>query len=499
MLKNKRPILFIAAILSAGIVSAQPKLEVKEGENDTVRSSRHYVVCVTDAGNSAEINGEAVKVYRTGAFGIEMRLKEGANDVSIKVSDGKDQTVKNFTVVYDTSKKTAERKYTLEEARRKLEENTYYECSEIVETVDGAYLQYGDGGDRLGGSKMGYLDPGIVLQAVGKVGDLYRVKLSSNRFAYIPKEYVQKSAGSFSTVNTGSLSVSNEGGYDRIFISLPKRLPYSYTTKQDPTEIDIDIFGAMNNSNWVMQKPDLGMIEFTDVQQIDSDVFRVAIRLKEKYCWGYSVSYQGNNLVITVKHSPALTLKGMKIGLDAGHGGPQSLGAVSATDIHESDVNLAIVYEIKKILESKGASVTLSRTGDYGMEMSERKQIFKDANIDLLVSIHNNAGGSPIKPMGTSTYYKYITNRELASCLLDRMMELKVPNYGLTGNFNFALNGPTEYPNALVECMFMSSLPDEEKIADPAFLKSIANKVVAGIEDYIRKVAKANAVARKNR
>lgn len=496
-MKNKKKILILAAIFSASLASAQPKLEIAQGERDTVTSSRHYIVCITEPGNRAEINGVAVPVYRTGAFGTEMRLNEGANKVSVKVSNGKEQTVKDFTVVYSTAKKAVERRYTLEEARKQLAENTLVECSETVETIEGAYLQYGYEGDRLGGSKMGYLEPGIVLKAVGRIRDLYKVQLSSNRFAYIPKEYVKESSGDFTAVNTGSISVSNGGSFDRIFISLPKRVPYAYTTKQDPTEIDIDIFGAMNNSNWVTQSSDLGMIEFADVQQTDSDVFRVAIRLKEKYSWGFSVSYSGNNLVITVRHSPALTLKGMKIGLDAGHGGPESLGAVSVTGIHEADVNLSIVYEIKKILESKGAVVTLSRTGDYGVDMAERKRIFREADVDLMVSVHNNAGGSPIKPMGTSTYYKYITNRELSSCLLKRMIELKVPNYGLTGNFNFSLGGATEYPNALVECMFMSSLPDEDKLADPAFLKSIAVKVVAGIEDYVEKVAKANAASKK--
>ena len=71
------------------------------------------------------------------------------------------------------------------------------------------------------------------------------------------------------------------------------------------------------------------------------------------------------------------------------------------------------------------------------------------------------------------------------------MLELGVPDFGLTGNFNFSLNAPTEYPNALVECLFMSSLPDEEMIADPATHKRIAEKVVAGLEEYLQNVKKS--------
>ena len=205
-----------------------------------------------------------------------------------------------------------------------------------------------------------------------------------------------------------------------------------------------------------------------------------------------------------VKHTPKnLSLGSLTIGLDAGHGG-EAPGAVSTTGLRESDVNLSIVREIEKILKKKGARVVLSRTDDRSMTMTERKKIFRDGEIDLMVSIHNNAGGSPLVPMGASTYYKHITNRDLAATLLKHMLELDVPNYGLTGNFNFSLNMPTEYPNALVECLFMSSLPDEELLADPANHKRIAEKVVAGLEDYLSQVsasrptpAKSNAKKKK--
>ena len=165
----------------------------------------------------------------------------------------------------------------------------------------------------------------------------------------------------------------------------------------------------------------------------------------------------------------------------------------------EKDVNLSIVRELEKLLQSKGAKVVLSRKDDRDMTMSERKKIFLDENIDLLVSVHNNAGGSPLSAMGASTYYKHITNRDLAATLLKHMLELNVPNYGLTGNFNFSLNAPTEYPNALVECLFMSSLPDEEFLADPANHRKIAEKIVAGLEDYLNQVAESKGLVTKKK
>lgn len=463
--------------LSAGITFRR----APQYSQDTVYSNRYYVVCITDPGNLAAINGEQVKVYKTGTFGRQLKLVEGDNPVEITLFQGKNVETRQFSIHYKPREvNPAPEPEPVEEAR------LFY-----VETKENAYLQYGSGTDRLGGSKMGYLDPGIVLKVVGTVGDLYKVQLSSNRYAYIHIEDVEFTPRSSHVVNTNNIGISDVGGCDRIRLALPEKLPYASFTSLDPTTITVEVFGAMNNSNWVTQYNDLGMVDYLDLRQAESDVLRLVIKLKEKYCWGYRIRYDGSALVIEVRHSPKeLSLKGLKIGLDAGHGG-ELPGAISTTGIKESEINLKIVKEIQKLLENKGARVVLSRSKDVNLTMPERKQIFRDADIDLLVSIHNNAGGSPLNPMGTSTYYKHITNRDLAATLLKHMLELGVPRYGLVGNFNFSLNAPTEYPNALVECLFMSSLPDEEMLADPATPRVIAGKVVDGIEEYLQKVARA--------
>ena len=480
----KRISLFLAAsllLLSAANLPAEISFRrAPQYSRDTVSNSRYYLVCITDPGNLAAVNGEQVKVYKTGAFGRQLRLVEGDNRIEVTLFKGTEVETKEVHVFYRPDLGLTSRP----EAAPQLEDRLFY-----VETKAGAYLQYGSGSDRLGGSKMGFLDPGIVLKVTGAVGDLYKVQLSTNRFAYIHQEDVAPTPRSSHIVNTNSMNLNNVGDCDRIRLSLPERLPYASWTALDPTTINVDVFGAMNNSNWITQYNELGMVDYLDVQQVDSDVLRLVIRLKEKYAWGYSVHYDGNVLVVEVRHTPKdLSLKGLTIGVDAGHGG-SNLGAVSTTGILEKDLNLSIVLEIEKLLRKKGARVVLSRSDDSELTMPERKQIFLDGNIDLLVSVHNNAGGSPLSAMGTSTYYKHITNRDLAATLLRHMLELDVPNYGLTGNFNFSLNAPTEYPNALVECLFMSSLPDEERLADPATHKQIAEKIVAGLEDYLQQVA----------
>ena len=485
-------ILLAAGLLLAALPETTAQISFRRApgyDRDTVRNSRYYLVGITDPGNLAAVNGQQVKVYKTGTFGRQLKLNEGDNRIEVTLINERKSETKEINVFYAPPVNLSARP----ESQPEFEERLFF-----VETKENAYLQYGTGTDRLGGSKMGWLDPGIVLKVVGQIGDLYKVQLSSGRFAYVHAEDVELTPRSSHTVNTNNIGISNLGDCDRIRLALPEKLPYASRISLDPTTIHVEVFGAMNNSNWVTQSGELGMVDWVDLQQNESDVLSLVIKLKEKYAWGYRIGYEGNALVIEVRHCPKdLSLKGLKIGLDAGHGG-SALGAVSPTGLMEKDVNLNIVRELQRLLEKKGAKVVLSRTDDRDMTMSERKKIFREADIDLMVSVHNNAGGSPLSAMGTSTYYKHISNRDLAATLLRHMLELDVPSFGLVGNFNFSLNAPTEYPNALVECLFMSSLPDEELLADPATPRRIAEKITAGLEDYLQQVAESKGIAKTN-
>jgi len=65
------------------------------------------------------------------------------------------------------------------------------------------------------------------------------------------------------------------------------------------------------------------------------------------------------------------------------------------------------------------------------------------------------------------------------------MLELGLKDYGNTGSFNFMLNSPTEYPNALIETLFLSNLDEEAKILDEKFQQQMVDKIVAGIKDFL--------------
>ena len=52
-------------------------------------------------------------------------------------------------------------------------------------------LAYSSGEDRLGSAKMGYIDTAVVMKVIDTVKNLYKVRLSALRYAFIEKTYAQ--------------------------------------------------------------------------------------------------------------------------------------------------------------------------------------------------------------------------------------------------------------------------------------------------------------------
>ena len=486
-MKIKRLSLIALALLAGATAFAEVPIKILQGNVSSSNKSTLDVVCQTTAGATATINGVEAKVYKTGAFGLPVRLENGSNKIEIAVTLNGETATKTLKVSYSGKSGSGSGSSTPKnKPAPKVTPETFY-----AYTTEGAYLAYGNGSDRLGASKMGYVDAGIPVKVIGKSGDMYKVQMSEHRTAFMDKDCLQTDQKAVPVLtNSESISIDNSGRTDDISVRLGAKTLYHSWIDLDPTILYVDLFGVMNNSNWITHGRSLEMVDYVECRQVESDVLRLVIRLKHRHPWGYSLKFEGNSLKIKVKHTPELSLSSMNIGLDAGHGG-SALGAVSVTGANEKDINLSIVYKVKALLERKGARVTLTRTVDQAVSMAERRKIMLDANVDLLVSIHNNASGSVFKPMGTSLYYKYIQNRELADCVLGRILELDgVVNRGLIGNFNFALGTPIEYPTFLVEGLFVSSMPDEELLLDEDFQQKLAEKIVAGLQDYIFRVQK---------
>lgn len=352
------------------------------------------------------------------------------------------------------------------------------------------YLEYGLGDDRLGGAKMTYLDTNILVKVIDSTDEDYKVQLSKNHVAWLPK--VNFTTDSFLVIRpyylTGSWKVAGDDTADYVTISLDDRLPYKSIQEINPSKIVIDIFGVTNNTNWITQLNTAKEIKNAYYEQAEDDVFRVIIELKHPQHWGYSIRYDDKKLVIRINRQPAiLNLSKLKIAVDAGHGGENTGASGTSSHIAEKDYTLRIAKELEKALKKEKAKVFMTRKKDTTLSMIERTIMLRDESPDLLISIHlNSSGNDTVK--GVSTYYRYIGFRPLTQTILKRMLELRLSEFGNVGSFNFSLSGPTEYPNCLVEVAFLSNRQDEKRIRDPNFHKLVATKIVAGIKDWLAKM-----------
>ncbi len=349
------------------------------------------------------------------------------------------------------------------------------------------YLEYGLGDDRLGGAKMGYLDTAILVRVVDSVKDDYKIQLSRDHYAWLPRTAFTPDTSSVKPYYlTSSWKVYGDDTSDYINVWLDEKLPYRSIQQINPSKIIIDVFGATSNTNWITQLRSVKEIRNAYYEQIEDDVFRIIIELKHPQHWGYSIYYEGKKLVIKVNRQPAvLSLKKLKVAVDAGHGGENTgAGGISGV-ITEKVYTLKIAKELEKALKKENATVYMTREKDTTLSMIERTNLLKAASPHLLLSIHlNSSGRDSIR--GTSTYYRYIGFRSLSQAVMSRMLELGLPEFGNVGSFNFSLSGPTSYPNCLVEVAFLSNREDEKLIANPAFHKKVAAKIVAGVKDWLK-------------
>lgn len=349
------------------------------------------------------------------------------------------------------------------------------------------FLKYGLGQDRLGGAKMTFLDSNVILKVVDSFQTDYKVQLSTLHSAYIDKNNVTKVPRIKNQEHlTDSWKVYGDSLYDYVTIQLDEKLPYRSVMEIQPSRIVVDIFGATSNTNWITQLSTAKEIKNAWYEQPEDDVMRVIIELKHQQHWGYNIFYTGNRLTVMVKRQLViLNLSHLKIAIDAGHGG-DNIGATGIkTGIKEKDYTLLIAKELEKRLKLKKAKVIMTREKDTTLSMYERIQFLGQQNPDLLISIHLNSS-SKDSINGVSTYYRYIGFRPLSQAILKSMLQTGLNEFGNVGSFNFSLNGPTNYPNCLVEVAFLSNREDEKKIRDPKFRQLVAAKIIAGIENFLK-------------
>jgi N-acetylmuramoyl-L-alanine amidase len=196
-------------------------------------------------------------------------------------------------------------------------------------------------------------------------------------------------------------------------------------------------------------------------------------------------------------------IRGANVVIDPGHGGNEP-GAVGPSGLVEKDVNFDIAQDVKQQLEAEGATVVLTRTGDYNTTIKTRAEIAVALHPQVFLSIHHNAEpDGPSTVPGNETYYQIASpdSKRLAGLLWEEVTAAFTPydvawmadtDHGAKyrpgtngGDYYGILRRAEGTTTVLSEAAFITDPPEEHLLADPAFRHVEATALTKGITRFL--------------
>ena len=189
------------------------------------------------------------------------------------------------------------------------------------------------------------------------------------------------------------------------------------------------------------------------------------------------------------------SLKNKIIYIDPGHGGNDP-GAMYK-DVLEKDINLEISKLLKTELNKKGATVYLTRNGDYDLsvpntinnkrsDLSRRGNVINKSNCDLFLSIHLNAE-SYSSWHGAQAFYnsKLKENKEIAKIFQNLFKEKLNSDRNYKKDNTLYLQNRITRPGVLLELGFLSNPNERYLLQTDNYQKKIVNVIIEGVELYL--------------
>ena len=232
---------------------------------------------------------------------------------------------------------------------------------------------------------------------------------------------------------------------------------------------------------------------------VDKKKLKTTLRLHLKRTgsfYGYSMKYNADgSLTISLKNSEGTSLSGYTIMLDAGHGGSDP-GAGSSAG-WEAPATLAIAKKVQQKLQSAGAAVIMTRSGDSYVSLETRRDAIRSKKPDLFISIHCDAADTS-SAMGTTGFYYTPYSYGLADSIHDRLVStwrdqiykgtsvtVSKIDRG-TRFYPFRVNRVQECPSVLIEYGFITNANDRKALQDGAKQDLLAQATVDGIKDFLK-------------
>lgn len=199
--------------------------------------------------------------------------------------------------------------------------------------------------------------------------------------------------------------------------------------------------------------------------------------------------------IINIK-AKELPLDNKIIYIDPGHGGidPGSI----YKNIYEKDINLEICLKLKNNLEKQGATVYLTRDGDYDLstpntstrkksDLNNRVRLINDSNANMYISIHLNATNSKTWK-GAQVFYDDVNqeNIKIAKIIQTEFKKNTNTNREISEITNMLLNRKVTIPGVLIEVGFLSNDNERYLLKQDSYQEKITNIIINGIINYYK-------------
>ena len=451
---NRKYWALLLFLIFAGNAALGFQIVYPKNQNVVINSDKTFFIGNERTDKILKINNSEVKLHKSGGFKHVVNLNYGTN--VFVIDNGTQKQIFNIN-----------RPKPANAVPVPNQKPIYYDSPIIIATSkDNVPLRSTPVDEGL--NRLQHLPEGTEFVAIGEELVFYRVKLGRDDFAFIAKDSALKS-------DKKSLQYANIRYNNRLTDKNEKSVEFALDQKVPYTVTD-------NNSG-------LDIVLY----YIDNFMYGKYEEHIEGKPFGYS-SYFNNNgaLVITKKEFPKVNakapLKGIKITIDAGHGGSES-GAIGCLGHKEKDVNLEIAKNLRDKLKKLGAVVYMTREDDSYVGLYERVEKSNNFGADIFLSIHNNALPDSLADRdasGTEAYYFYPQSKEFAKILLKSVSEQTGFKKGGVRGRSLAVIRNTQSIAVLLEVGYMINPDDNSKLINKDFQNKITDGIINGLERYLR-------------
>ena len=180
--------------------------------------------------------------------------------------------------------------------------------------------------------------------------------------------------------------------------------------------------------------------------------------------------------------------------LDPGHGNIDP-GAMYK-GVAESDLNLEISIEIMEHLKAEGATVYLTRYGDYDLaangaqhrkrsDLSRRANVINKSGCDMFISVHLNADDTGTL-YGAQLYYDSVNpeNVKIAKIMQTEFSKKTNTTRTLQQNDTKYMQRRINRPGVLLEAGFLSNANERHLLQQDSYQNKIADIVTRSVIKY---------------